>query len=396
MSSTDFATPTMDALESLATPESLTAPSIFDLLGLSDLVETRLSFDPSVEFLNTYSLLGLLNGFSPELAGQAESFLNSTDEWIGQITVDQGIVTADVTFPEGKVQESVDVPAEFRQLAELGAATNGAISFGEGLVSGTIISGDSSVSLDGVDFVTPFSELVGDFFTGLEGTFEFANGAIALGTSTPFGSITGSVGFGEGALTLDLLTPFGAIASAVDFPGEALIPFTVDVSTGLGTPVSLPGVVDFNQGVLELSLFSTNDVVLPLENFSGTVTLAEGVAAFDVVTPLGNIPLSVEFGPLASEAAVEFVRDLSGSATITNGVIDSVVETPFGPLESRLDLVDLASRAADFAQQTSGSISIADGFATTLLETPAGLVSEVTELSSASDFLNTPLAGLFG
>ncbi|MBD0268748.1 MAG: hypothetical protein ICV77_10695 [Cyanobacteria bacterium Co-bin8] len=196
-----------------------------------------------------------------------------------------------------------------------------------------------------------------------------------------------------------MLTPFGAIASAVDFPEEALIPFTVDVGTGLGTPVSLPGVVDFNQGVLELSLslFNTNDVVLPLENFSGTVTIAEGVAAFDVVTPLGNIPLSVEFGPLASEVAVEFVRDLSGNATITNGVIDSVVETPFGALESRLDLVDLASRAADFAQQTSGNINIIGGYATTSLETPAGPVNEVTDLiSSASQFLNTPLAGLFG
>ncbi|MBD0336323.1 MAG: hypothetical protein ICV62_12600 [Cyanobacteria bacterium Co-bin13] len=301
-----------------------------------------------------------------------------------------------MAFPEGQVQETVDVPAEFRYLAELGAATNGAFSFSEGLISGTITTGDTGVDLESVDFITPFSELIEDVLYGLEGTFEFSGGAIALDTNTPFGAITGSVGFAQGALTLDLLTPFGAIAGSIDFTDETLIPFAVDVATGLGIPVSLPGVVDFNQGILGLSLFGLNDIVLPLESFSGTVTVDDGVAAFSIATPFGSVPLEVEFGPLASEAAVEFVRDLSGSGTITNGVIDSFIETPFGSFESTVDLVDLANRAADFAQQTSGSIAIADGLATTLLDTPAGPVSEVVDLSSAAQYLSTPLAGLLG
>jgi hypothetical protein len=382
MSSTDLAT-----LETAA-PDLLDAPAFPDLMG------GRLFFDPNTDFLNTYSLLGLLGGFSPQLAGEVESFLNSADEWVGQITIDQGLITADVAFPEGSVQGTVDLPAELRQLAALGAATNGTVSFGEGLISGTITSGDSSISLDSFDFLTPFSELVTDFFTGLEGTFEFSGGAIALDTPTPFGPISGSIGFAQGALTLDLLTPFGAIAGAVDFTEAAVIPFDVPINTGLGTPILIPGVVDFDLGILGFSLFAPNDIALPLENFSGTVTVADGLANFEVATPFGTVPISVEFGPMASEAAIEFVRDLSGSVTITNGVVDSVVETPFGLLESSLDLVALANQGADFFQQTSGSIAVADGFATTLLDTPVGSVNEVVELSSVGQFLNTPLAGL--
>ncbi|HEY9879768.1 MAG TPA: hypothetical protein V6D29_15015 [Leptolyngbyaceae cyanobacterium] len=349
--------------------------------------DSSLTFDPNLDFFTSDTLLDILGVFSLDLQTEVEDFLGSLDQAEGEITIDSGIVTSNLSFEDGTVlQGTFDAPAAFLDLAELAASSNGSLVLEGGLVTGELTTGETTLTVDNFDFADAVGSLVGDWLNALEGTFSFDDGVLPIDAATPFGAITGTVGFAGGALTLDLLTPAGAIAGSIDFADDAVIPF--DIVSGTGT---VTGVVDFNQGVVAIPLLPGFDATVPLEELSGDVTLDDGVATLALDTSFGTFPVVVEFGPMASEAVTDFLRDASGTATVTNGVFEGSLDTSLGLFTATVDLVDLATQAADFAQQVSGSISIADGSATVLLETPLGDVNQIIDLTSTDNLLSPSL-----
>lgn len=359
-------------------------------VGFLDTTESSLVFEPDPNFFNTATLLSLLGSFSAELEGEVGDLVGSIDSLEGTVAVENGVFTTDITFPEGALQETIDVPAGLRGLADLGAITSGVLNINDGIVNGSITTGDTVLGLDNFDFAATASALVGQFVTGIEGTFTFADGIFAVDAGTPFGAVTGTVGFAGGALTLDLLTPAGAIAGTVDFADDAVVPFDIPVGTGTVT-----GSVDFNQGFISVPLFTGFTATVPLEELSGSLSVDDGLATLNLETSFGTFPVEFEFGSLASSTAFDTLTNFSGSATVTDGVIDASLTTPFGPVAASVDLVDLANRGADFFEQVSGTIGIAAGEATALLETPLGIIDDVVDLSGVAGFFSTPVAGLF-
>ncbi|HEY9878545.1 MAG TPA: hypothetical protein V6D29_08820 [Leptolyngbyaceae cyanobacterium] len=354
--------------------------------------DSSLILDPNLEFLSGNTLLSLLGGFSSDLQVEVENFIDSLDEAEGEISIDSGIITTNLSFQDGTaVQGTVDTPTAFLNLAELAASSNGTLTLEGGLVTGELTTEESTLTLDNFDFAAATGSLVGGWLNALEGTFAFDDGVLPINAATPFGAITGTVGFAKGALTLDLLTPAGAIAGSVDFDDDAVIPFDIGLGTG-----SVTGAVDFNQGVVAIPLFPGFSATVPLEELEGSVTLDDGVATLALETNFGTFPVAVEFGQMASEMVSDFLTDVSGSVTVTNGVLEGVLDTSFGPFSTTVNLVDLANQAASFAQQVSGSISVAGGSATALLDTPLGVIDQVIDLTNTDSLLSTPLVNLFG
>ncbi|HEY9735981.1 MAG TPA: hypothetical protein V6D06_06850, partial [Trichocoleus sp.] len=293
-------------------------------VGFLDTTESSLVFEPDPNFFNTATLLSLLGSFSAELEGEVGDLVGSIDSLEGTVAVENGVFTTDITFPEGALQETIDVPAGLRGLADLGAITSGVLNINDGIVNGSITTGETVLGLESLDFAATASALVEQFLTGLEGTFTFADGIFAVDAGTPFGAVTGTVGFAGGALTLDLLTPAGAIAGTVDFPDDAVIPFDFPVLMG-----TLPGAVDFNRGYVFAGPVRFFPPV-PLEELSGSIFVDDGLATLDLQTPLGILPVEFEFGSLASSTVFDTLTNFSGSATVTDGVIDASLTTPFG------------------------------------------------------------------
>lgn len=371
---------------------TLESPIELASLGLFNFDLSSLTFEPNPEFFDTNTLLSLLGAFSLELATQVEGFTGSIEDVTGDVTIENGIVTSDLSTSEGPLlQGSFDVPTAFLFLADLADATDGTLSFSGGLVAGTLTTGETVLNLESFDFATSAGSLVSDLLLGLEGSFSFADGVFDIDASTPFGAITGAVGFARGALTLDLLTPAGAIAGAVDFADDAIVPFQIPIGTGLAA-----GEVNFNTGIVAIPILPGFDAEVPLEALSGDIVIDDGIATLNLATSFGTFPVSVEFGPIASAAVTDFLTDFSGSATVTDGVIDANLTTPFGPISTSVDLGALAEEAAAFASQVSGSLVVSAGSAVANLVTPLGeIVDQVIDFSGLDDLFTTPIAGLF-
>ena len=355
-----------------------------DLSGLIETGTPSLIFDPEESFFSTTSLFSLVQSFSPEGSQLISDWVESVDQISGTVTFDGGIVSVDLTAPQGSIQTSFDGVGMLNDFAQLATETNGTLNLSQGVFTADLTSGDDTF-VDVFNLADLASNWVESVLFDLETATTFENGLIALDLPTPLGNIAGNLGFAGGQLSLDLSTPLGDLTSAIDFGEEAQI--SLDQNDAV--------VLDFNRGDLLLDIFPIGpEIAIPLENLSGTLAIDDGVATVGVSTFLGNFEDSLELGPIASELAADFLSDLSAEAVVEAGVLSGSLMTPYGALEGSIDFPQLANQGADFLSQVGGTVTISEGLAISNLETPFGPVADIFDLEQFVTFLNLPVAEL--
>lgn len=311
-------------------------------------------------------------------------FLDNLDQISGVLEIQGGIVTGDLTLAEGTtLAVDLNIPAELQRLANLAATTNGTLTLNDGLLNASLTAGAETITLADFDLAALLGQGVLAATNSLEVTLPFTNGVFSLDFQTLLGPVVGTVDVAGGDLNLDLNTPLGLFATVIDFGDEAQVPF----DTG-----AVSGVVNFNTGNVEVNLGPIAARV-PISAFSGDLALDDGRATLTTTLPGLGQPLSVdlEVGPLASQAVVDWVRDLTVAGTITDGLLAATLESPFGFEEIRFDTVAFTNQGADFFAGVDGRIEISGGLLTADLTTPVGDLDGAINLGNATFSWDLPL-----
>lgn len=311
-------------------------------------------------------------------------FLDNLDQISGVLEIQGGIVTGDLTLAEGTtLAVDLNIPAELQRLANLAATTNGTLTLNDGLLNASLTAGAETITLADFDLAALLGQGVLAATNSLEVTLPFTNGVFSLDFQTLLGPVVGTVDVAGGDLNLDLNTPLGLFATVIDFGDEVQVPF----DTG-----AVSGVVNFNTGNVEVNLGPIAARV-PISAFSGDLALDDGRATLTTTLPgLGqSLSVDLEVGPLASQAVVDWVRDLTVAGTITDGLLAATLESPFGFEEIRFDTVAFTNQGAEFFAGVDGRIDIGGGVLTANLTTPLGDLEGTINLGNVAASWNLPL-----
>ncbi|MGB3310609.1 MAG: hypothetical protein WBG32_18725 [Nodosilinea sp.] len=358
--------------------------------------EAVVEFTPDGAFLSSSSVLSLLMAFDPSFAGLVADFANDLPNATGQVIVADGLFEANLLLADGTaLTGSFDAPATLRTYANLAAVSNGTLTLSGGILAAAIATDGQTASWPAFDLSAATSALVLDTINAIDATVPFTNGAFALDLATALGPISGTIDVAGGDLNLDLVTPFGQLVADIGFEADAIFPFTTPVP-GLG---DVNGAVDFNSGNIVASLGPFGDLSVPISALNGSLTLADGLASLNATLPIGlglSLPVAtdIEIGPLASEYIAEFVQDLEGTGTLTNGILDATIASSFGLFDTTFDVVAFTNQGADFFAGVDGVIDVGGGIATALLTTPLGDISDSFALATVTPALETPVAEL--
>ncbi|MGB3136124.1 MAG: hypothetical protein WBB18_04900, partial [Nodosilinea sp.] len=317
---------------------------------------------PDTALLSSNSVLSLLEAFGPSVAEPVANFADALPEASG-VSVTSGLFDASLLLADGTgFVGSLDVPAALRNYADLAVASEGTATLASGILEATVTSAGQTAALPALDLSTVASALALDSISAIDATVPLTNGAFALDLATVLGPVSGTVDIAGGDLNLDLVTPFGQLVADVDFADDAIFPFLAPVP-GFGT---VDGAVDFNSGSILASLGPFGSLAVPLSTVSGSLTLLDGIASLDAAAPVGfglSLPIDADFeiGPLASEYIAEFVQDLDGTGTLTDGILEAVVESPLGLFATVFDVVAFTNQGADFFAGVDGVIEVGMG-----------------------------------
>ena len=351
---------------------------------------------PDDAFLSSNSVLSLLAAFDPSFSALVADFADDLPDATGQVLVDDGLFEIDLLLADGTaVTGSFDAPTTLRTYADLAAVSDGTVTLSGGILEAAIATNVETAALSGFDLSAAASALVLDAISAIDATIPLTNGAFVVDLASALGPISGTIDVAEGDLNLDLTTPFGQLVADVDFQDDAIFPFTAPVPV-LG---DITGAIDFNSGNIVASLGPFGDLAVPISALSGELTLADGLADLAAALPIGSglsLPVAsdIELGPLASEYVAEFVQDLEGTGTLTNGILDATVESPLGLFETVFDVVAFTSQGANFFAGIDGTIDVGSGIATAALTTPLGNISDSFDLTTLAPALETPVAEL--
>lgn len=346
--------------------------------------------DPMAPYLAGISEPGWLEldwltlGTTNWLISPAWDLPDDLDQISGVLEIQGGIVTGDLTLVNGTaLSVALNIPAELQRLTDLAATTNGTVTLNDGLLNLSLTAGTETATLSDLDLAAALGQGVLAAVNSLEATLPFTNGVFSLDFQTLLGPITGTVDVAGGDLNLDLTTPFGPLATVIDFGDDAQIPFNDG---------ALSGVVNFNTGNVQVNLGPIAATV-PISAFSGTLALDDGTATLTTTLPGLGQPLSfdLEVGPLASQAVVDWVRDLTVAGTMTDGLLVTSLESPFGSQSIRFDTVAFANQGAEFFAGVNGRIEIAGGLLTADLTTPVGNLEGTINLGNVPFLWDLPL-----
>ncbi|PSN11650.1 hypothetical protein C7293_23465 [filamentous cyanobacterium CCT1] len=351
---------------------------------------------PDDAFLSSNSVLSLLAAFDPSFSELVADFADALPDAVGQVAIADGLFDVELMLADGTaLTGSFDAPATLRSYADLAAVSDGTVTLSGGILEAAIAAEGETAALSDFDLSAATSALVLGAVSAIDATIPLTNGAFVVDLPSALGPISGTIDVAGGDLNLDLATPFGQLVADIDFQDDAIFPFTAPVPV-LG---DITGAVDFNSGNIVASLGAFGDLALPISALSGELTLADGLADLTATLPVGSgtsLPVAsdIELGPLASEYVAEFVQDLEGTGTLTNGILDATVESPLGLFETVFDVVAFTSQGANFFAGVDGVIDINNGIATSLLTTPLGDIDGSVDLTTVSPALETPIAEL--
>ena len=221
----------------------------------------------------------------------------------GTLTFDNGQLTADFKTPSGETKRTIaqlttDMSDALQQLHF--QQLQGTLSFNQGAVASNLTTPTGNLT-GTIPFAQLASNIVSDLIKGISGSVPFSDGRLNIDTPTLFGEIKGSIEFGNGALVTNLATPLGSYFSSIDFKPQDQIKFKFG---------NVPGVVNFNDGLVILDLFPQtqgDEIAVPINALSGTVTLKNGQATLNIPTPFGAIATNFDLSALATK-------------TVTNGL----------------------------------------------------------------------------
>ncbi|MBD1916516.1 MULTISPECIES: hypothetical protein [Cyanophyceae] len=358
--------------------------------------EAVVEFTPNESFFSSNSVLTLLAAFDSSFAELVADFASALPDATGQISVEDGLFDANLRLADGTtLTGTFDAPTTLRGFADLAAVSNGTVTLNGGMMEAAIATDGQTAVLPRFDLTAAVSTLVLDTINAIDDTVPFANGAFTLDLATALGPIGGTVDLAGGDLNLDLATPFGQLVADIDFQDDAVFPF----SASLPLVGDINGVVDFNSGNIVAPLGVFGDLSIPLSAVTGSLTLADGLASLDASLPIGSglsLPVAtadLAIGPLASEYVAEFVQDLDGTGTLTDGVLDAAIESSLGLFETTFDVVAFTNQGADFFAGIDGVIDVSGGIATASLTTPLGAIDDSFDLATVAPALEAPVTG---
>ena len=376
-------------------PMSLTDTDLSPNQDFFNEEEAVVEFTPNESFFSSNSVLTLLAAFDPSFADLVAAFASALPDATGQISVEDGRFDANLRLADGTtLTGTFDAPTTLRGFADLAAVSNGTVTLNGGMLEAAIATDGQTAVLPGFDLTAAVSTLVLDTINAIDDTVPFANGAFTLDLATALGPIGGTVDVAGGDLNLDLATPFGQLVADIDFEDDAVFPF----SASLPLVGDINGVVDFNSGNIVAPLGVFGDLSIPLSAVTGSLTLADGLASLDASVPIGSglsLPIATDLaiGPLASEYVAEFVQDLDGTGTLTDGVLDAAIESSLGLFETTFDVVAFTNQGADFFAGIDGVIDVSGGIATASLTTPLGAIDDSFDLATVAPALEAPVTG---
>lgn len=356
--------------------------------------EAVVEFIPNESFFSSTSVLTLLAAFDPGFADLVADFASALPDATGQITVEDGLFDANLVLADGTtLTGTFDAPTTLQGFADLAAASDGTATLSGGILEATITTDGQTATLPAFDLSAAAGALVLDAINAIDATVPFANGAFTLDLATALGPISGTVDVAGGDLNLDLTTPFGQLLADIDFQEDAVFSF----SASLPLVGDFTGAVDFYSGNIVAPLGGFGDLSIPLSAVTGSLTLADGLASIEASVPIGSglsLPVTTDLaiGLLASEYVAEFVQDLEGTATLTDGILDAAIESPLGLFETTFDVVAFTNQGADFFAGIDGVIDVSGGIATAALTTPLGPIDGSFDLATVAPALEAPVA----
>ncbi|MEO1403428.1 MAG: hypothetical protein AAFV72_19565 [Cyanobacteria bacterium J06635_1] len=352
-------------------------------MNLDFLSGLDLDLDFNAESLDA-SPLDVIGLVSPDLAEAVEEIAVSLDGLQGSLEIDAGTVTGSLSDPATGQSVTVDAFDFIAWVNDLLDQANDAS--GEATLAGGIFSGDLTIggeTTSGAFEVGTFLEdTLSNFVAGLDVEIPFQNGIFDVYVSTVLGDFVGTLDFAGGDLDLDLLTPFGQLMISFDFPDNAII--NLD-----------PGVVDFNEGFVEVPLLpGLAPVSIALDTLSGVLGLGGEIATLTVDTVIGPISTGFAIDPLIGEL-LEFIdEDVTGEFAFGDGEASALVNTPFGVFEGTLPILETVEFALNLLSQSEGILSLGDGSASLALDR-ALTVDTTLAVAEVGDFLSTPISEVF-
>ncbi|MEM9908434.1 MAG: hypothetical protein AAF921_25820, partial [Cyanobacteria bacterium P01_D01_bin.44] len=313
--------------------------------------------DLSAESLDA-SPLEAIELFSPDLAEEVQEIAVSLDGLQGSLEIDEGAVTGSLSDPATGQTVTVDAFDFIASVNDLFAQANDAS--GEATLMGGIFSGDlttgGETTSGSFEVGTFLEDTLSSFFAGLEVEIPFQNGAFDVDVSTVLGDFVGTIDFAGGDLDLDVLTPFGQLVTSFDFPDNVII--NLD-----------PGVVDFNEGFVEVPLLpGLAPVPIALDALSGVLGLGGEIATLTIDSAIGPISAGFAIDPLIGEV-LEFIdEDVTGEFAFGDGEASALVDTPLGVFEGTLPIFETVEFALNLLSQLEGTLSVGDGSASLALD----------------------------
>ncbi|MEM9161949.1 MAG: hypothetical protein AAGC54_02630 [Cyanobacteria bacterium P01_F01_bin.4] len=352
-------------------------------MNLDFLSGLDLGLDFNAESLDA-SPLDVIELFSPDLAEEVEEIAVSLDGLQGSLEVTEGTVTGSLSDPatgQAVTVDAFDFIALVNDLFDQANDASGEATLAGGIFSGDVTLGGETTS-GSFDVGTFLEDTLSSFVAGLEVEIPFQNGVFDVDASTVLGDFVGTIDFAGGDLDLDLLTPFGQLVTSFDFPDNAII--NLD-----------PGVVDFNEGFVEVPLLSgTPPLSIALDALSGVLGLGGEIATLTIDTSVGPVSAGFAIDPLIGEL-LEFIdEDVTGEFAFGEGEASALLDTPFGVFEGTLPIVETVELALNLLSQSEGTLSLGEGTVSLGLE---GDLTVDTELAATgiTDFLSSPLSDFF-
>ncbi|ESA36044.1 hypothetical protein N836_08675 [Leptolyngbya sp. Heron Island J] len=374
-------------------PEDATIADVLsDVVDFFEVTLPSLSDDELLELLTDVN--DLISEIAPNLSQlsitpfleQGVDFVEDLIDSTGTITIDGPNLSGELTQDGITRSFTIGLDDAFDDLLEDAsdflAGITGSASLSDGQFTGdvTIDGNDYALSLDITEALT---DNLTSLFTSADVTLPFANGILNVDIDTALGDFVGTIDFAGGDLDLDLTTPFGDLDTSIEFPEDAQFELPDDMLSGVDAEL------DLSAGVVRVPISSVL-LALPLEAFSGELSLSEGLGSFTAGfdgLPIDDFSTTFEVGPLASQLASALTEDLSGELTIDAGEIAGNIVSDFGEFEVAASFDDLILRASSVIDSTTGALTLQDGIASINLDTSLGQLSGAIALSTVEDVL---------
>ena len=361
------------------------------LPNFTDLSNIVLEVIPDEDFLDTTSLLDIVDTFSSDTANFVSETLEDLETATGEFTVNAGQVAgAFISDSVEVILDSFDL-SEFiaTDLQELLSEASGSVSLLDGIANATFQLDEDLFTLENFDLATFAAEGINFLLSSIDAAIPIDSGTFLIQAETALGPINGTVGVADGSLDLDLDTFAGELDWSIDFGPEVVFP--VQIPTDFGTFEAL---VNFDSGNLEIPIVPGAPVTIPLSSLSGEVQLNEGLATLSLDTQLGPVNTSFAVSETINELVIDTLTGLTVDATLTEGQFDLLSTSGMEVFETTLDLLNLSAQVGATLLETDGALTLENGLLSGLITVVQDSFTIEATIDELSNLLASPIGDL--